>query len=679
MVKKLQLLLVAIFCMAFASQIEAQQTIELAHKQKDLGNYSQAITAYEDVLKNHPNHSEAKANLAWIHSKLQNFNQAVDYYQDLMDQDLISPDALMSYGLLLKNMGLYDQARQVFLKYSTVDQVLSAQYAESCNVAKEILAKPATHKIDILEASSRNVDFGVAFFNNNIVYSSARTDLKRDFNQKDITRGADIFVSYTKSNEELTRISFLRPDLKSTRNVGGLSYSNGKVAYTKNAFSSDILSFDGNRDMSIAFGDVMSDLGDWENEQAFAYNHAGSASAFPFLTEQGNVMYFASNRPGGYGGFDIYVSRKINGSWSEPTNLGATVNTPGNEITPFVAANTLYFSSDYHYGLGGYDVFGHELASNTVSNLGVNINSPLDDYFYAIDANTTYAYVTSNRIGGKGKEDIYVLTPYNEDVFAYNEIPAALDLNELVQEAPEVSKDNALAVKNGSNIVERISAVANNYFSMEGATKIVEQPMTNIVYFIQLASFTKASANLSKYRKLNNLGDVIKVHKGYSTKIRIGYFYSKDAAAQKLEAVKSRGFRDAFVVSDDLNSLDMEVIASNSRTTTSTSTSTTSTTTTSNTYSAVTPGKKYVAPANVGNYKIRLASYTDPLWFDVGSVKDIGELEQWTKGEYTIFVLSGYASLTNAKSALIKAKNRGFKDAHIVQDQNGYLEKVTQN
>lgn len=674
MVKKLQLLLTAMFCMAFASQLEAQQTIEFAHKQQDLGNYTQAIATYEDILSNNPNHSEAKTHLAWIHSKLHNFNQAAEYYKDLMDQEIISPNALLNYGLLLKNMGLYDQARQVFLKYSTVDQVLSTQYAKSCVTAKEILAKPASHNIDILEASSSNLDFGIAFYNNNIIYSSARTDLKRDFNQKNITKGADLFVSYTKSNEELTRISFLRPDLKATRNIGGLSYNGGKVAYTKNIFNNDILSFDKNdNNMSIQFGSIMSDLGDWENDIAFTHNQSGSSTAFPHLTEQGNVMYFASNRSGGYGGFDIYVSRKINGNWSKPTNLGATVNTSGNEITPFVVANTLYFSSDYHEGLGGYDVFGYELASNTISNLGININSPFDDYFYAVDANTELAYLTSNRIGGKGKEDIYILTPQYQDVYA-EDMPKALDLNDLVQKSDgkETSVNRSMNVSNNhNNIAESISAVANNYFSLEGAKKVVEQPMANIVYFIQLASFTKSSANLSKYRKLNNLGDIIKVHKGYSTKIRLGYFYSKDAAAQKLETVKSRGFRDAFVVSDDLSSLDMEVIASNSKSTSSFTSKTS--------HSGVIPNKKYVAPANVGNYKIRLASYTDPLWFDVGSVKDIGELEQWTKGEYTIFVLSGYSSLKNAKSALIKAKNRGFRDAHIVQDQNGYLEKVIQN
>ena len=70
---------------------------------------------------------------------------------------------------------------------------------------------------------------------------------------------------------------------------------------------------------------------------------------------------------------------------------------------------------------------------------------------------------------------------------------------------------------------------------------------------------------------------------------------------------------------------------------------------------------------------------TDPLWFDTERVKDLGEIEQWTKGNYTIFILSGYADLEAAQRAMLSAKNRGFSDAHIVVDNNGFLEKLKEN
>jgi len=88
---------------------------------------------------------------------------------------------------------------------------------------------------------------------------------------------------------------------------------------------------------------------------------------------------------------------------------------------------------------------------------------------------------------------------------------------------------------------------------------------------------------------------------------------------------------------------------------------------------------EYIPTGTSSNFKVRLASYTDPLWFDTGSVKDIGEIEQWTKGDFTIFVLSGYSSIEEADQALIKAINRGYSEAHVVEDVNGYLQKVQRN
>ena len=76
------------------------------------------------------------------------------------------------------------------------------------------------------------------------------------------------------------------------------------------------------------------------------------------------------------------------------------------------------------------------------------------------------------------------------------------------------------------------------------------------------------------------------------------------------------------------------------------------------------------------NYKVRLASYQDPVWFDVDAVKDVGIIEQWTKEQWSIFVLSGFDSRDQATKAMLIAKNRGFKDAELVLDRNGILEKI---
>lgn len=119
------------------------------------------------------------------------------------------------------------------------------------------------------------------------------------------------------------------------------------------------------------------------------------------ISKDGNTLYFTSNRPGGYGGLDIYYSRRDSrGEWGPAVNLGPKINTPYNEDTPFITedGNTLYFSSYGHYNIGGYDIFYSTLLDDgswsVPLNAGYGINTPDDDHFFHPAANGIYAYVS---------------------------------------------------------------------------------------------------------------------------------------------------------------------------------------------------------------------------------------------------------------------------------------------
>ena len=133
----------------------------------------------------------------------------------------------------------------------------------------------------------------------------------------------------------------------------------------------------------------------------------------PTIAPDGKTLYFASNRPGGKGNIDIWVCIKENNEWSKVYNLGEPINTPGNEMSPFIHTDgkTLYFSSDYHIGMGGMDLFMSRLANDgkweNPVNLGYPINTYEDEVSLVVNANGNMGYISSNRFGGFGKLDLF--------------------------------------------------------------------------------------------------------------------------------------------------------------------------------------------------------------------------------------------------------------------------------
>ncbi len=172
------------------------------------------------------------------------------------------------------------------------------------------------------------------------------------------------------------------------------------------------------------------------------------------ISSDGNVIYFSSERTGGFGGLDIYKSEKTSdGKWSEPVNLGETVNTNFDEDAPFISPDgkTLYFSSKGHHNMGDYDIFISEFNGESWSkplNLGFPVNSSSDDIFFIVSNQTGMGFFSSNRTGGSGLMDIYKAKyPANTaskaeitgNIFAGDSTPAFVNMSFIESEKPNDS------------------------------------------------------------------------------------------------------------------------------------------------------------------------------------------------------------------------------------------------
>lgn len=405
------------FLMVAGLQLQAQSTLSKANKQFELHAYNLAAKSYQGIIEKQPNNLEALVKLADCNWHLNRMDEAKAYYERALQIDRSDPRVFFSYGQTLKAIAQYEQAKFQFQEYAKTYQLEGNHFAQSCDFA--LASQQASGDFEVIPEAinTTSADFGPAFFLDQVVFSSSRIDMNRSGSQgvqSDWTGSANnqLFTAMTDDKGGLGQPAFLRSELKNIYNEGPVSYSaDGKwVAITKNNF------VDGTRqipssgiELSLHIAEVTSN-GDWSNSLPFPHNGPGYSNGFGAFSPDGQALYFASNRPDGFGGYDIFVSYRVGNSWSAPENLGAAVNSVGDEITPFFDGANLYFASNWHTGFGGFDIFKAQRSRNawgSVANMGSGINSPRDDYGFIFNPVSNTGFLTSNRVGGKGLEDIY--------------------------------------------------------------------------------------------------------------------------------------------------------------------------------------------------------------------------------------------------------------------------------
>jgi outer membrane protein OmpA-like peptidoglycan-associated protein len=159
---------------------------------------------------------------------------------------------------------------------------------------------------------------------------------------------------------------------------------------------------------------------EWQAEKPLAGINSKYRESHVSMAYDNTTTYFVSDRPGGYGGKDIWKASKLaNEEWGNIENLGAAINTPYEEDAVFIHPDgkTLYFSSQGHNTMGGYDIFESQLNNGEWTapiNLGYPVNSPDDDIFFILTADGKHAYLSSVKETGYGMQDIYVITPFEK-------------------------------------------------------------------------------------------------------------------------------------------------------------------------------------------------------------------------------------------------------------------------
>lgn len=260
---------------------------------------------------------------------------------------------------------------------------------------------------NIENLNSKGLDFCAVPYQNGIVFTSSRnkvdgSGLKNIFNNNyfDLYYSEKIGDDVYRDPQKLKgKINGDLHDGTATFNVAG-----DMMYFTRNNERSGGL-------ISLKIFSAEGVEGHWINLKELPFNSKKFSNCHPSLSRDGKTLYFASDRPGGYGGMDIYKSILENGVWGEAQNLGVNVNGEGNELFPYInEGGHLFFSSDGYKSMGRLDIFLSKKDGKNFKrreNVGEPFNTLADDFGFYIDETGEHGYLSSNRHGGKGNDDVY--------------------------------------------------------------------------------------------------------------------------------------------------------------------------------------------------------------------------------------------------------------------------------
>ena len=268
--------------------------------------------------------------------------------------------------------------------------------------------------IRVYNASSINtsrMEFSPSFYQGGMVYVSQNRSGMID--PKTGQTFNELFYADLDANGLPIRPTNFSVEINSERHEGPVALNRqfDRIYFTRSNVKGGVTKAGKDKKVHLKIYEARRGEFDWENQVELPFNSDDFTCMHPALSPDGNKLFFASNRPGGYGGMDLYSVERKEGRWEKPLNLGPDINTPGNEVFPFLhESGMLFFTSDEHKGFGGLDIFMIDISSRKwgrVINLGEPFNSSEDDLGLILSKDGEQGYFTSNRVGGVGGDDIY--------------------------------------------------------------------------------------------------------------------------------------------------------------------------------------------------------------------------------------------------------------------------------
>ena len=419
----LRLLAIFVFLFSLAqtevyAQKKSRKMIK-ADKAFSLEQYVKAAELYKKAYQKTKNRA-VKAEIIFKQAECYrmsgNIKRAESYYKRAIKAKYPDVIVYLRYADMLRMQDDLAEAKIQYTKYMQLNptDVNGEMGLKSCDFALKWKDLPTRYKVELMPlVNSRNSDYSPAFGNGEYTELYFTSSRKGGLTDKIDARTGETFsdVWFTKINKK-GKWSLPTVVAEPVNTEG----NEGSVALNKRGTVMYLTQCKVEKKKSLGCGIYVSKRKGklWGAPQLLQIKvDSNTTIGHPALSEDETVLIFSSDMSGGYGGKDLWMSVKSKRNrWSDPINLGPMVNTPGDEMFPFLHTDgTIYFSSNGHVGMGGLDIYKTSQDENGAYKLPVNLKSPVnssaDDFSMIIEKDGERGYLTSNRDGGKGGDDIY--------------------------------------------------------------------------------------------------------------------------------------------------------------------------------------------------------------------------------------------------------------------------------
>ncbi|MEO1515164.1 MAG: OmpA family protein [Bacteroidota bacterium] len=408
----------SLLCLAFVTACTFVQKVRDGQTAYDRKQYSVAAEMLPKDYKKAKSRVE-KGKIAFMlgesYKRMNRSDKSIDWYLNAYNNSY-GVDALREYAYALKRSGQYEEAKQAF-KNLGIEIGSPYEYRREITACTQALewveeSKDSDYSLELLPFNSGNSDYSPTIYKDGqlLITSDRSSSTGDDTYNWTGNKFSDIF----QVNPGNSDISPFDGTINTTNNEGTIAFNEDftEMVFTR-CYNDDKYSDNYCKLMSSRFED-----GAWTKAEPLNFVQDKINYGHPSLSKDGSTLYFSSDNNEGWGGFDIYVTERVPDGWEQPQLLSRSINTSGNEKFPTIDADTLYFSSDYHTGMGGLDVFRSYKMGNgnwsPVKNLKPPVNSAEDDFGLVIDYNAPEkdgilqtGYVSSTRQNGAGNDDIY--------------------------------------------------------------------------------------------------------------------------------------------------------------------------------------------------------------------------------------------------------------------------------